>query len=147
MRCGRFRFRPDPRERVKEHETVGVRADAVKRFQALWEGDRLVSCVPRAPLGDGHGEVTSAPFREDTLLFENQLHEHRARVRFDREDARQPVGDVPWVRSSLQGRPNTAPTNRILIRGAFRETSEAEDRALADGRDGSTETPCGPPAG
>ena len=124
MRYWLFMFRPDTYEKVKEHQTVGVREPVRKRFADVQNGDRFVVYVSRDKLLDGYGEVTSDPFEDDTVIFSgDQLYFLRARVRFDRAGARVPIGDELWSMAPFQKDMRTTPANLVLCKGGFIEIS------------------------
>ena len=119
-----FMFRPDTYEKVRAHQTVGVRDSVRKSFQQIRAGDRFVVYVSRAQLFDGYGEVTSDPFEGDTLIFaDDQLYANRVRVRIDKVGVERPVGEMLWALSPFQGTLKTTPSNLIFCKGGFIEIS------------------------
>ena len=120
-------FRPDTYEKVKEHQTIGVRESVRKRFAEMKKGDRFLTYVSRDKLLDGYGEMTSDPFEDDTLIFsDDQIYSHRARVSFERTAAALPVGDELWGMTPFQENMRTTPMNLVLCKGGFIEISKED---------------------
>jgi len=137
-----FMFRPDTYAKVREHGIVGVRDGVQKRFREIKKGDRFVVYVSRVQQFDGHGEVTSDPFEDDTLIFaHDQIYANRVRVRFDKTGAARAAGDALWGLSAFHGTLRTPPTNLILCRGGFIDITSAEYDALSSWIAGRTEAP------
>jgi hypothetical protein len=133
-----FMFRPDTYEKVKAHQTVGVRHSNRRRFAKLAKGDRFVTYVSRAKLVDGYGQLTGDPFEDDTLIFaEDQVYRQRCKVDFETTGVEKPAGDVLWGLSPFQGSINTTPTNLIFCKGGFIEISADDYRWLVDWLDSS----------
>lgn len=132
MRYWLFMFRPDTYAKVKAHQTVGVRHQARKRFARLQEGDRFVCYISQVKHLDGHGELVSDPYEDDTPLFgEHELaYRHRCKVRFEKESAQVDAGHALWSLEQFLELSRTTPTNMIYCKGGFVEITSEDHRAL-----------------
>ena len=128
-----FMFRPATYALVKSHNTIGVRHSARRHFANLEAGDRFVCYISQITSLDGFGEITSAPFEDDTPLFDSkQAYRHRCRVRFDVKDAAKEAGIALWSLEQFLTLHNTQPTNMIYCKGGFVEiTAQDYDTLVA----------------
>lgn len=132
-----FMFRPDTYAKVQEHQTVGVRHSARRRFADIREGDRFAVYVSREKLLHGYGLVTSDPYEDDSPLFgSDQPYKHRCKVRFDKTDGAKPAGDKLWFLSVFQDLTRTTPTNMLLCKGGFMPISATDHKLLVAHIDG-----------
>ena len=99
-----FMFRPDTYEKVKQHQTVGVREGTQKRFSRIQKGDRFVAYVSRAKILDGYGAVSSDPFEDVKMIFSNdRIYPHRCKVAFEKSGCGKPAGDALWSLAQFSG--------------------------------------------
>lgn len=122
-----FMFRAETYEKVKQHNTVGVRDSARKYFYHVRKGDLFISYISRVRQLDGYGEIASEVFEDSTRIFSKETaYKHRCRVRFVKEGSACPVGDLLWAIYPLDTKPNTTPANLIFCKGGLIKISQED---------------------
>jgi len=113
-----FLFRPDTFEKVKKHQTLGVREAHKKRFAELKKGDCFVCYISQVKRFCGYGTLVSDPFEEDTLIFaDDQVYPWRCKVKFEdtnkvKEGLESFWGLAPFEKSA-------SPANLLMCHGGF----------------------------